>query len=229
MLPFEGGVTGTLNGTLLFSVLLAIAYLFYGQRRSTPLKVAAKTLSVGLLALLSAEAGGPWLLTLALVLCAAGDFFLAIEDKDERFFLAGLVSFLAGHVAYVVLFAAMPASQAPLPQVALGIVGVAMVAIALGMGRRLFGAAAELRWPVMVYIAAILAMGMAAIWNGAGLIVAGAASFMISDTILAADRFLMKPDTAGRQFAGPVIWITYVAAQVLILFGVLAAYPTVMA
>lgn len=223
MLPFEGGVTGTQNGTFIFAVLFAIAYLFHGQRRTTPLKVVAKTLSVALLAGLSADAGGPWLLTAALLLCAAGDFFLAIEELDKRFFLAGLVSFLTGHVAYIVLFAALPAPEAALPQAALAVVGVAMTAIALTMGRRLFAAAGELRWPVMVYIAAILAMGLAAIWNGAGLIVAGAASFMVSDTILAAERFLMKPQTPGRQFAGPAVWVTYFGAQVMILFGALAA------
>ena len=95
--------------------------------------------------------------------------------------------------------------------------------IPVSHSEQLFAAAGDLRWPVMVYIAAILAMGMAAIWNGAGLIVAGAASFMISDTILAAERFLMKPDSAYRTFAGPAVWVTYYAAQVAILLGVLAA------
>ncbi|WP_223479797.1 lysoplasmalogenase [Oricola indica] len=224
MLPFEGGITHTDNGTLVFAVLLAIAYLFYGQRRTTPLKVAAKTLSVMLLAGLSASAGGPWLLTLALVLCAIGDFFLAIEQMSEKFFLAGLGAFLAGHIAYILLFFALPASETPLPLPVLAIVGVAMTAIALVMGRRLFSAAGDLRWPVMVYIAAILVMGLAALSNGAGLIVAGAASFMISDTVLASERFLLKKDGVYGQFAGPVVWVTYFGAQVLILFGVLTVW-----
>ena len=58
--------------------------------------------------------------------------------------------------------------------------------------------------------------------NGGGLITAGALSFMASDTILATERFMMKPDAPGRAFTGPAIWITYFAAQLLILFGVLA-------
>lgn len=223
MLPFEGAITDTRNGLLFFGVLLAIGYLFYGQRRTTPLKVVAKTLSVALLASLSADAGGPWLLTLALFLCAAGDFFLAIEQMDKRFFLAGLVAFLAGHVAYIVLFGALPTPQDRLPEYVLAVAGIAMTAVALGMGRRLFAAAGELRWPVMVYSAAILVMGLTAVWNGAGFIVAGAASFMISDTILAAERFLLKPDSVYRQFAGPAVWVTYYAAQVLILLGVFRA------
>lgn len=226
MLPFEGGITNTENGTLLLALLLAAGYMFYGQRRNTPLKVVAKTLSVTMLAGLSASAGGPWLLTLALMLCAAGDFFLAIEQMDKRFFLAGLGAFLAGHIAYVVLFVALPQPDAALPQLALAVVGVAMVAVALGMGRRLFPVTGELQWPVTAYIAVILIMGLASLWNGAALIVAGAASFMVSDSILAAERFLMKPGSPFRQFAGPAVWITYFAAQVLILFGVLGVFVT---
>jgi uncharacterized membrane protein YhhN len=221
MLPFDGGATGTANGTLIFAVLLAIGYLFYGQRRTSPVKVVAKTASVGLLALLSLLEGGPWLLTTALAFCATGDFFLAIEDRDERFFLAGLAAFLIGHLAYVALFFALPVSPEPLPVIAKVAIGAAMLTISGGMALRLWRAAGDLRIAVMVYIAAILAMGMAAMSNGNGMIIAGAASFMVSDTILAAERFLLTDGAPGRQFASPVVWITYFAAQVLILFGVL--------
>ena len=47
---------------------------------------------------------------------------------------------------------------------------------------------------------------------------------MVSDSILAAERFLMKAESPFRQFAGPAVWITYFAAQVLILFGVLGVF-----
>lgn len=221
MLPFDGGPTGTQNGTLLLAIVLAAAYLLYGDRPSA-LKTAVKTLSIVLLALLSVLANAPWMLTAGLILCAAGDFFLAMEYRGERYFLAGLVAFLVGHIVYIVLFATLPLPAMPLPPVAMAPVGIVMVATALAMGRRLFHAAGPLRWPVMVYIAAILVMAMAAIWNGSGLIVAGAASFMLSDTILATERFLMSPDSAHRRSTGPAVWITYVAAQVMILFGVLS-------
>jgi uncharacterized membrane protein YhhN len=222
MLPFEGGITGSENGTLLLAVLLAIAYLFYGRHRTTPLKVAAKTLSVTLLAGLSAMAGGPWLLTLGLALCAAGDFFLAIEDLDKRFFLAGLVSFLTGHIVYIVLFSLLPDTAATLPVWMRTVIIVLFVFVSLAMAAYLWPAAGDLRVPVMVYVAAILAMGVAAVSNGGGLIVGGAAAFMASDSILATERFLLKPDAPGHAFTGPAVWITYFAAQVMILFGVLA-------
>ena len=223
MLPFEGGVTGTENGTLLFAVLLAIAYLFYGRRRTTPMKVAAKTLSVALLAGLSAMAGAPWPLTLGLALCAAGDFFLAIEDVDGRFFLAGLVAFLAGHIVYIVLFVLLPDTAATLPVWMRAAIIAVFVFVSLAMAATLWPAAGELRIPVMVYVLAILAMGIAAVANGGGLVVAGAASFMASDSILATERFLMKEHAPARALAAPAVWVTYFAAQIMILFGVLAA------
>ncbi|QKV20137.1 lysoplasmalogenase [Oricola thermophila] len=222
MLPFEGGVTGTQNGTLLLSVLLSVAYLLFGLRRTTPLTVIAKTLSVALLAGLSDLAGGPWLLTLGLALCAAGDFFLAIEGLDRRFFLAGLVSFLAGHLAYVALFLLLPDTAATLPAWIRAALLAAMAAGTLAMAARLWPAAGDLRVPVMVYVLAILAMGIAAAGFGNALLAAGAASFMVSDSILAAERFLLRPDAPGRAVAGPAVWITYYAAQAMILFGVLA-------
>jgi uncharacterized membrane protein YhhN len=97
-----------------------------------------------------------------------------------------------------------------------------MLFVSLAMAGLLWPAAGELRVPVMVYVAAILAMDITAVSNGGGLIVAGAASFMASDSILATERFLMKPNTPGHAFTGPAVWITYYAAQALILFGVLA-------
>lgn len=223
MLPFEGGLSGTENGTLLFAVLLAIIYLLYGSRRASWLKVAAKTLSVVLLAVLSVIQNAPWLLTLGLALCAAGDFFLAIEDRSERFFLAGLVAFLLGHVAYIVLFSMLPETAATLPVWLRTVIIAVVIFVALAMAAMLWQSAGNLRWPVMIYIMAVVAMASSAVTNGGGLITAGALSFMASDTILATERFMMKPDAPGRAFTGPAVWITYFAAQLLILFGVLAS------
>jgi uncharacterized membrane protein YhhN len=223
MLPFEGGVSGTENGTLIFAVLLAIIYLLYGSRRASWLKVAAKTLSVVLLAVLSVIQNAPWLLTLGLALCAAGDFFLAIEDRNERFFLAGLIAFLLGHVAYIVLFSMLPESAATLPIWLRTVIIAVVIFVALAMAAMLWQSTGNLRWPVMIYIMAVVAMASSAVTNGGGLITAGALSFMASDTILATERFMMKSDAPGRAFTGPAVWITYFAAQLLILFGVLAA------
>jgi uncharacterized membrane protein YhhN len=222
MLPFEGGATGTLNGTLIFAFLLAISYLFYGQRRISAMKVVAKTGSILLLAVLAFLAGGPWLLVLALMLCAAGDFFLAIEDRGEVFFLCGLAAFLAGHCAYIALFLAIPETGAPIPLPIAAALAAAMATAAAIMATLLWNAVGPLRAPVMVYLVVILVMALAALGQGSVTIIVGAALFMLSDSILAAERFLLRNDAPGRQFAGPSVWITYFAAQVLITLGVLA-------
>ena len=66
-----------------------------------------------------------------------------------------------------------------------------------------------------------LVLAASKVANVVALIVAGAMCFIISDAILAAERFLLKNGVA-KQFAGPAVWITYYAAQVLILLGVLS-------
>ncbi|WP_421856677.1 lysoplasmalogenase family protein [Oricola sp.] len=221
MFPFDGGITGTANGFLVFAILLAGVYLHYLDRPSGPHKLACKTLPVALLAAIALDQGGPWLLVAALLLSAAGDFFLALEDRAERFFLAGLAAFLAGHIAYLVLFLALPASSSTIPASIAFAATAAMAAIAIVMARRLYPATGELRWPVMVYILAILAMGLAALRTGDVLIAAGAASFMASDAALAAERFLVSAGDPRRRLLGPFVWISYFAAQAMILLGVL--------
>ena len=102
MMPFTGGVLATANGTLVLSLGAAAFYGLVASRPPTFLRAVLKTLAVALLAVLSVMQGGPWLLVLALVLSALGDFFLAFDG--EKPFLSGLGSFLAAHVAYVALF-----------------------------------------------------------------------------------------------------------------------------
>ena len=45
--------------------------------------------------------------------------------------------------------------------------------------------------------------------------------FIASDAILATERFLLAPDAPQRAITGPAIWITYIAAQIAIVLGVL--------
>lgn len=223
MLPFEGGLTGTENGTLLFSALFAASYLLYGQRRFTPAKAAAKTAAVGMLAVLSIIVNGPLLLTVALALCALGDLLLALEERYPGLFTAGLAAFLAGHLAYVWLFLALAPFASPMPNAMAAILAFAMLALVGYLVPRLWNATGPLRLPVMAYVLAILAMGASAVAFGAPMVIAGAALFIVSDAILASERFLMPGDTIYRQWAGPAIWITYYAAQALIVLGVLSA------
>ncbi|MGQ3107521.1 MAG: lysoplasmalogenase family protein, partial [Niveispirillum sp.] len=75
-----------------------------------------------------------------------------------------------------------------------------------------------LAWPVGLYVAAILAMALAA-WNQPGLAIpVGATLFVISDALIAGGRFL-----ALGPWTAQAIWATYALAQILIVLGLTTA------
>ncbi|MFZ7090171.1 lysoplasmalogenase [Primorskyibacter sp. 2E233] len=206
---------------LSFAAAAALIYLirFAGKFPSLA-KSVIKSLSVGVLAMVAVLAGLPMLLSLALALGALGDACLS-RDGDKAF-LAGLGSFALSHLAYAALFLRHPASDlsallslGALPATA-GVLG-----LAFWMGWRLWPVTGDLRGPVMGYVAVIAGMGLAAVSVGPPVLWA-ALLFMISDTVLAAELFLLGPDSRWRKFAPYVVWSTYWLAQALFLLSFLA-------
>ncbi|MFT4096563.1 MAG: lysoplasmalogenase [Rhodoblastus sp.] len=139
----------------------------------------------------------------------AGDVFLLWPQQG---FLPGLVSFLIAHLLYLYAFTdGMRRGFALAPT--LGYVAYAAIALAFLWAHVPDG----LRLPVVVYIAALLAMAAAAASRAsrepsdAGLArvaAIGAALFVISDTTLAFNKF------AGPiPFAGAMVLTTYWLAQ----------------
>lgn len=140
-----------------------------------------------------------------LVLSLAGDVFLLL---DERWFVAGLGSFLLGHVAYVVALQLAPTSLAA---TAIGLL-VVVVAIAT-IGRRIVAAVAagdqrELVGPVIAYLVVISAMVVSAFGTEAVWAVVGACLFYASDATLAWNRFV-----AQRRFGHLGVMTTYHLGQ----------------
>lgn len=223
MLPFPGGIEGQANGALILAVLAAVIYLYIRKLRVSGRRSAVKTIPLAALAWLSFIEGGPWLLTAALALSALGDLALAQED-DDRFFLAGLGAFLAAHVAYVALFATGSAGLAILIAEPWRLAAaLAICAFGIFMLTRLWPALeAAMRPAVLAYMLAIVAMGVTAFTTQSPAVMVGAVLFIASDAILASERFLLAPDTVQRTVTGPAIWITYIAAQIAIVLGVLA-------
>jgi uncharacterized membrane protein YhhN len=132
----------------------------------------------------------------ALVFCLAGDIALLWHGK--RAFIAGLLAFLLGHLLLVWALVQHPASQAPPPAwwlICLPAVGyIAYLAPRCG---RLLPA-------VVVYVCTILAMVLAAAGahatpalSGSGLVLTGALSFLLSDSVLAWRRFV-QPSAIGQ-------------------------------
>ncbi|MBU4424744.1 MAG: sterol desaturase family protein [Gammaproteobacteria bacterium] len=155
------------------------------------------------------------LLAAALAGSLAGDVFLMFPG----FFIPGLVSFLVAHLFYVALF---KRGQAWFPHrgalaATLGI-GVAMYAF-LWAG----GLPSALRVPVAAYVLVIALMAAQAIGRAkvlrdtpSLLVAIGAGFFMLSDSLLATNRFVHPLPMAQ-------VWVlaTYYAAQALIVAGLL--------
>ena len=173
--------------TIACGVALA-ALLVAEQRGSRAGKLATKPLAsaafiaVGI-SLAPAWSGYPLWIVIGLVLGAVGDVALIFP----RGFLAGLVSFLAGHLAYVVACAQLVAPDAWLQWTALAplLCGVAV----LGW---LWPHLGRMRVPVILYVATICAMVMAALAVGHDVLTAGALLFFASDLAVARQRFVSE-------------------------------------
>lgn len=176
----------------------------------TPGHLVAKPLLMPLLALFVVAGGGPRLLVAALLFGWGGDTFL-LSDADPAF-LAGMASFAAGHVCYLVLFRKTARARGGWLVGAYGVAVVATVALLWP------GLPAELRVPVAGYSLLLTAMAYGATRLGlvAGL---GGALFMVSDTLIATGV------ADWPQLPRPDFWImlTYAAAQYLLARGVLGA------
>jgi len=216
MMPFDGGVDSMSNGTLLLSGLAALLYLFALGRLAGWRRTVVKTAAVALLALLAAIEGGPLLLIAALALSALGDAFLAHDG--EKPFLGGLASFLVAHIAYVALFVmagggieiiAVQPWRLVLPAIVIAGAGLLLM-------RLLPAVPGALRVPVAAYVAAILAMMVAAATVPAPIVMIGAALFVASDAILAIQTFLLADGSRHRAWAAPAVWILYYAAQAIL-------------
>lgn len=204
---------------LLLVVALAAGATYLLRAEAGPYRgrVLIKGASVGAMACLSAlwliEIEAPafaWLLVFGLALTTAGDVFLALVGEGN--FLRGLVAFLLGHVAYAVLFALFVANVGSAE-----LFGVALLIAAAGAYFCwLWSRLGAMRLPVLCYVVVIVSMGGAALladfrhwW-----VPAGALAFIVSDAVLAADRF-------ARPFkgAGYIIWLCYFSGQAAIAYG----------
>lgn len=146
---------------------------------------------------------------LALVLSLAGDVFLMLP---RNLFVAGLASFLLGHVAYIAGFGVGEAWP--------WIAGVALVAVAVGtpiLRALLARGEKELVGPVVAYMTVISVMVACAIGTGDAVAIAGAGLFMLSDSLIAWNRFV-RP----LAWAPVTIMVTYHLAQAGLVLSLLA-------
>lgn len=157
----------------------------------------------------------------ALLFSLIGDVALLFEERDPLFFMVGLGSFLLAHVLYMVSFNRMRAVRVS-PRWS-WIVAVAFyLAILLYVLMPYLG---ELKIPVIIYAFVLCGMlltvvhAFASLYSRPGIIcLAGALMFVLSDSILAINKFYF-----GFTLSGLVIMFTYAFAQYLLVTGTVSA------
>ncbi len=135
---------------------------------------------------------------------------VALAQAGESWFLAGLGSFLVGHLVYGWLFLRL-LGRGRLPWRAFVLL-VPFATLLFVLAPHLGG----MLVPVTVYAAVITAMAITAT-RCSPMVAAGATLFLISDSLLALDKFL--PGAAIWE-SGFLIMLSYIAAQGLIAVGV---------
>lgn len=154
------------------------------------------------------------IILIGLVFSMGGDVFLMLPQDR---FVPGLVSFLIAHLFYIVAFA----NDGELPIVLW--VTVPLLIFGGGMIAILLPTLGDMKIPVMAYMLVILTMGWMAIGRwvdteqpGSFLAATGATLFMISDAVLAYNRF-KKPFHLARLLTLG----TYFSAQWLIALSIM--------
>jgi uncharacterized membrane protein YhhN len=143
----------------------------------------------------------------ALALGAVGD--VALLGSSEAAFTAGLVSFLAGHIAWIIALRQRPGGGWLRARPALAVPHVAAFG---ALNAYLWPRTGKNRIPVIVYSAALLGMSLVALDSGTPQTAAGGSLFLVSDALLALEKFggVRLPASEGLVMAA------YTSAQALL-------------
>ncbi len=184
---------------LAVSVILLLRAEFSGDTRGIyafkPIASALMTLTLLLSFLVEGGYRTEYTLSLliGMVFCFGGDMALMFMNVSKKAFRAGLVLFLLGHVAYIVVLTLFSGFQS-LDWMS----AVVLAAAGAGVYLYLLPKLGDMKGPVLLYVIIISLMVNRAISTFSGgyfnptqalLISAGAVLFFVSDVILALHRF----------------------------------------
>jgi uncharacterized membrane protein YhhN len=164
---------------------------------------------------------------LAIFFSLAGDVALIIESED--FFITGLTAFLLGNLCYILAYRQhrFEAADNDLQGVQKIRLAFPIVLAGTGLVVVLYPTLGELRIPVVIYSAVLVAMVLSALFrfgrttnNSFWMVFCGALTFMISDSLLAIDKFLLPVSHASL-----LIMSTYIIAQFLLIQGLILHHP----
>lgn len=150
-----------------------------------------------------------------------GDVFLMFVEVEANFFIFGLIAFLIAHVCYISAFYLdykwAPSIEKNTSRIAIAVFSLFCVGFYLYLRPHL----GDMKIPVMIYAFVISLMAIMAV-NRKGrvntisfnLIFYGAILFLISDSLLAYNKFVTP-----NKYAGIGIMGTYMLAQYFITIG----------
>lgn len=163
---------------------------------------------------------GKSLLLVGLFFSWLGDLFLLFEYANKLFFIFGLASFLTTHIFYIIYFLRIRSAgisllkKQPLLALLVAAYGISLVWL-------LYPHLNDLKLPVMAYATVICTMLLCSLHvfyklnrKAANYFIAGAACFVLSDSLLAINKFYQP-----FPLAGVAIMLTYCAAQFFIVKG----------
>ena len=160
----------------------------------------------------------------ALLFCWAGDVLLMFAQIDQLYFMLGLIAFLIGHLFYIFSFRQFVWEHEGnlLPTQKVRLVFPVLLA-GTGLMVILYPVLGAMKAPVMFYSIVLMLMVSYAILRigrtnkvSFNWVLFGALLFMISDSILAINKF-----HSPFSWASIAIMVTYIAAQFMFVKGVL--------
>jgi uncharacterized membrane protein YhhN len=161
---------------------------------------------------------------LALIFCWLGDVLLMFEQYNEFYFMTGLGSFLMAHMFLIFSYRQLSSVQDAFEGTQRVRLSFPIILAGSGLTVILYSRLGDLRIPVLVYALVLTLMVVQAIFrlgrtnaNSFWLVFFGAVFFMLSDSLLAINKFYQPISLAGLW-----VMITYIAAIYLIVSGVLA-------
>jgi uncharacterized membrane protein YhhN len=163
------------------------------------------------------------LLLLAIFFSLAGDVFLMFERNVPNFFIAGLFAFLFAHIFYIFAYRQHQEESNDDALKGIQIIRFSFPIILAGTGLIvvLYPSLGSLKIPVIIYALVMIIMVLNSLFrygrtspNSFWLVFGGSVSFMLSDSLLAIDKFF-KPLPA----AGFWVMIFYLLAQFCIIKG----------
>lgn len=169
-------------------------------------------------------------LSIGLVFAFLGDIFLMGTDKSEVFFLLGLGFFLCMQLYYVFSFNELPGKG--FLSISSKLYLLPYIFIWGGMNYVIKDNVKELQFPVLIYSICLISMAYSAMntitklpLNSGQYIHLGAFLFLVSDGIIALDKFEVLPSNDSNLYQ-VLIMVTYIIAQYLIITYSAYSFPT---